>query len=119
MVASLTVLPVLGVPVESKALKGMDSLLSIVQMPGGVPVGEPGHRHGGSQECGIAGRADAGQRSSRVAGEATRFPQAASGASTAGRTQALIRHDGPIHRTLRSRTSFCPALRWAFLVVAN
>ena len=38
MVASMTTLPVLGVPVESKALKGMDSLLSIVQMPGGVPV---------------------------------------------------------------------------------
>jgi 5-(carboxyamino)imidazole ribonucleotide mutase len=47
MVASLTSLPVLGVPVESRALKGMDSLLSIVQMPAGVPVGtlaigEPG-----------------------------------------------------------------------------
>src|SRR4051795_2767606 len=39
MTASWTVLPVLGVPVESHALKGMDSLLSIVQMPGGVPVG--------------------------------------------------------------------------------
>lgn len=39
MTASKTVLPVLGVPVESKALHGMDSLLSIVQMPGGVPVG--------------------------------------------------------------------------------
>ena len=39
MVASLTALPVLGVPVKSKALKGMDSLLSIAQMPGGVPVG--------------------------------------------------------------------------------
>lgn len=39
MVASMTPLPVLGVPVESKALKGMDSLLSIAQMPGGVPVG--------------------------------------------------------------------------------
>lgn len=39
MTASMTALPVLGVPVESKALKGMDSLLSIVQMPGGVPVG--------------------------------------------------------------------------------
>jgi 5-(carboxyamino)imidazole ribonucleotide mutase len=38
MTASMTILPVLGVPVESKALKGMDSLLSIVQMPGGVPV---------------------------------------------------------------------------------
>ncbi|MEZ4423636.1 MAG: 5-(carboxyamino)imidazole ribonucleotide mutase [Gemmatimonadota bacterium] len=39
MVASKTVLPVLGVPVESRALHGLDSLLSIVQMPGGVPVG--------------------------------------------------------------------------------
>lgn len=39
MCASKTILPVLGVPVESKALHGMDSLLSIVQMPGGVPVG--------------------------------------------------------------------------------
>ncbi len=47
MVASLTMLPVLGVPVESKALHGLDSLLSIAQMPGGVPVatfaiGKPG-----------------------------------------------------------------------------
>lgn len=39
MAASMTALPVLGVPIESKALKGMDSLLSIVQMPAGVPVG--------------------------------------------------------------------------------
>src|SRR6266481_205204 len=39
MVAAMTPLPVLGVPVESRALKGLDSLLSIVQMPGGVPVG--------------------------------------------------------------------------------
>lgn len=39
MCASMTALPVLGVPVESHALKGMDSLLSIVQMPGGIPVG--------------------------------------------------------------------------------
>jgi 5-(carboxyamino)imidazole ribonucleotide mutase len=47
MTASLTTLPVLGVPVESKALHGLDSLLSIAQMPGGVPVatfavGKPG-----------------------------------------------------------------------------
>src|SRR5829696_5393629 len=39
MTAAMTELPVLGVPVESKALKGMDSLLSIVQMPAGIPVG--------------------------------------------------------------------------------
>ncbi len=39
MIAAMTTLPVLGVPVESRSLKGLDSLLSIVQMPGGVPVG--------------------------------------------------------------------------------
>jgi 5-(carboxyamino)imidazole ribonucleotide mutase len=39
MVAAITTLPVLGVPVESRAMQGLDSLLSIVQMPGGVPVG--------------------------------------------------------------------------------
>lgn len=39
MIASLTVLPVLGVPVQSRTLAGLDSLLSIVQMPGGIPVG--------------------------------------------------------------------------------
>jgi 5-(carboxyamino)imidazole ribonucleotide mutase len=39
MTASMTTLPVFGVPIESKALKGMDSLLSIVQMPAGIPVG--------------------------------------------------------------------------------
>jgi len=42
MVASHTVLPVIGVPVESKALRGLDSLLSIVQMPGGIPVATVG-----------------------------------------------------------------------------
>ncbi|MEI6439871.1 MAG: 5-(carboxyamino)imidazole ribonucleotide mutase [Alphaproteobacteria bacterium] len=52
MTASLTELPVLGVPVESKALKGMDSLLSIVQMPAGIPVatlaiGEAGAKNAG------------------------------------------------------------------------
>lgn len=39
MIAAQTIVPVLGVPVESQSLKGMDSLLSIVQMPGGIPVG--------------------------------------------------------------------------------
>ncbi len=52
MVASLTTLPVIGVPVMSKALKGMDSLLSIAQMPAGIPVatvaiGKPGARNAG------------------------------------------------------------------------
>ena len=52
MVASLTILPVLGVPIESKVLRGVDSLLSIVQMPKGVPVG--------TLAIGPAGAANAG-----------------------------------------------------------
>jgi len=53
MVAALTSLPVLGVPVESKALKGMDSLLSIAQMPGGVPVGTLAIGNAGAKNAGI------------------------------------------------------------------
>jgi 5-(carboxyamino)imidazole ribonucleotide mutase len=53
MVASQTVLPVLGVPVESKALSGLDSLLSIVQMPGGVPVGTLAIGEAGARNAGL------------------------------------------------------------------
>jgi 5-(carboxyamino)imidazole ribonucleotide mutase len=53
MVASMTRLPVLGVPVESKALKGMDSLLSIVQMPGGIPVGTLAIGEAGARNAGL------------------------------------------------------------------
>lgn len=53
MVASMTPLPVLGVPVESKALKGMDSLLSIVQMPGGIPVGTLAIGEAGAKNAGL------------------------------------------------------------------
>ena len=53
MIASMTTLPVLGVPVESKALKGMDSLLSIVQMPGGVPVGTLAIGKAGATNAGL------------------------------------------------------------------
>ncbi|WP_397419351.1 5-(carboxyamino)imidazole ribonucleotide mutase [Phenylobacterium sp.] len=53
MTASLTDLPVLGVPVESKALKGMDSLLSIAQMPGGIPVGTLAIGEAGARNAGI------------------------------------------------------------------
>ena len=63
MAASMTTLPVLGVPVESEALKGMDSLLSIVQMPGGVPVatfaiGEPGARNAALHAAAILALSD-------------------------------------------------------------
>jgi 5-(carboxyamino)imidazole ribonucleotide mutase len=53
MVAANTLLPVLGVPVESHALKGLDSLLSIVQMPGGVPVGTLAIGKAGAQNAAL------------------------------------------------------------------
>lgn len=53
MTASMTPLPVLGVPVESKALKGLDSLLSIAQMPAGVPVGTLAIGKAGSTNAGL------------------------------------------------------------------
>ncbi len=53
MTASMTELPVLGVPVESKALKGLDSLLSIAQMPGGVPVGTLAIGKAGATNAGL------------------------------------------------------------------
>ncbi len=63
MAAALTHLPVLGVPVQSKALDGMDSLLSIVQMPGGVPVGtlaigKPGAKNAGLLAAAILALSD-------------------------------------------------------------
>ncbi len=53
MVASMTTLPVLGVPVQSKTLNGLDSLLSIVQMPGGVPVGTLAIGTAGAKNAGL------------------------------------------------------------------
>jgi 5-(carboxyamino)imidazole ribonucleotide mutase len=53
MVASLTTLPVLGIPVQSKALSGLDSLLSIVQMPAGVPVGTLAIGAAGARNAGL------------------------------------------------------------------
>ena len=63
MIASMTHLPVLGVPVQSKALSGMDSLLSIVQMPAGIPVGtlaigEAGAKNAGLMSAAILALAD-------------------------------------------------------------
>jgi 5-(carboxyamino)imidazole ribonucleotide mutase len=65
MVASMTTLPVLGVPVQSRALKGLDSLLSIAQMPGGVPVatfaiGEAGAKNAALHAAAILGLSDIG-----------------------------------------------------------
>jgi len=84
MAASMTPLPVLGVPIESKALKGLDSALSILQMPGGVPVGTLAIGAAGARNAGLlaaailsladaalAGRLDAwrSEQTARVADE--------------------------------------------------
>jgi len=53
MLASMTSLPVLGVPINSKHLKGLDSLLSIVQMPGGIPVGTLAIGEAGAKNAGL------------------------------------------------------------------
>ncbi|MDR0847367.1 MAG: 5-(carboxyamino)imidazole ribonucleotide mutase [Lactobacillales bacterium] len=53
MVASQTILPVIGVPVQSRALNGLDSLLSIVQMPGGIPVATTAIGNAGATNAGI------------------------------------------------------------------
>jgi 5-(carboxyamino)imidazole ribonucleotide mutase len=53
MIASMTSLPVLGVPIQSKALSGLDSLLSIAQMPGGVPVGTLAIGEAGAKNAGL------------------------------------------------------------------
>lgn len=63
MVSAMTTLPVLGVPVESKSLKGMDSLLSIAQMPGGIPtatfaIGAPGAKNAGLYAVSILSLSD-------------------------------------------------------------
>ncbi len=62
MVAAKTLLPVFGVPVESKALKGLDSLLSIVQMPGGVPVGTLAIGASGAKNAALLAAAQLGNK---------------------------------------------------------
>jgi len=71
MVASLTPLPVIGVPVESKSLKGLDSLLSIVQMPGGVPVATVAI--GGGRNAGLLAAQILGASNAALRGKIVRF----------------------------------------------
>ncbi len=80
MTASLTSLPVFGVPVESKALSGQDSLLSIVQMPGGIPVGTLAIGKAGAKNAGLLAAAVLAVNDDALAArlEAMRADQAAS-----------------------------------------
>lgn len=67
MTASMTHLPVLGVPVESKTLKGLDSLLSIAQMPGGIPVGTLAIGKAGAKNAGLLAAAILGLSDRKLA----------------------------------------------------
>lgn len=67
MAASMTTLPVLGVPVESKTLQGLDSLLSIAQMPGGIPVGTLAIGKAGAKNAGLLAAAIIGLQDEPVA----------------------------------------------------
>ncbi len=87
MAASKTVLPVLGVPVQSRALNGLDSLLSIVQMPGGVPVG--------TLAIGPAGAANAALLAGRILGQTDPDIREAVRAHAHARTEAVLADRDP------------------------
>ena len=73
MVASKTIIPVLGVPVQSKALSGQDSLLSIVQMPGGIPVGTLAIGDSGAKKAGILAAQIVGNHDKAVRERVSKF----------------------------------------------
>lgn len=75
MAAAKTVLPVLGVPVESRALKGMDSLLSIVQMPAGIPVGTLAIGRAGATNAALLAAALLGNKHPRIREALRQFRQ--------------------------------------------
>ncbi|MEI2618571.1 MAG: 5-(carboxyamino)imidazole ribonucleotide mutase [Thermomicrobiales bacterium] len=87
MAAAKTVLPVLGVPVESRALKGMDSLLSIVQMPAGIPVG--------TLAIGRAGAVNAALLAAAIVGANRPAIRAALHEWRARQTQTVLDHPDP------------------------
>jgi 5-(carboxyamino)imidazole ribonucleotide mutase len=87
MVAAKTTLPVLGVPVQSKALNGMDSLLSIVQMPAGIPVG--------TLAIGNAGATNAGLLAASIVGNKHPAVRAALEAFRRTQTEAVLNHPDP------------------------
>jgi 5-(carboxyamino)imidazole ribonucleotide mutase len=76
MMAAITILPVLGVPVESHALKGMDSLLSIVQMPRGVPVGTLAIGTSGAANAGLLAAAILARKDPSLRDALSRYRQA-------------------------------------------
>ncbi len=87
MLASMTALPILGVPVQSKSLNGLDSLLSIVQMPAGVPVA--------TFAIGAAGAANAGLFAAAIVGLENNAVRDALAAFRAKQTQDVLDHSDP------------------------
>ena len=87
MVASKTIVPVLGVPVQSKALSGQDSLLSIVQMPGGIPVGALAIGDSGAKNAGILAAQIVGNHDKAVRERVSKF--------RADQTQNVLNHPDP------------------------
>jgi 5-(carboxyamino)imidazole ribonucleotide mutase len=87
MAASKTSLPVLGVPVQSKALNGLDSLLSIVQMPAGIPVG--------TLAIGVAGATNAALLAASILGNTQPAILAAVEAFRAAQTDKVLAHSDP------------------------
>ena len=87
MVAAKTVVPVLGVPVQSRAMNGMDSLFSIAQMPAGIPVG--------TLAIGAAGATNAALLAAAIIGNNSPEVRAALEAYRDGRTQAVLAHPDP------------------------
>ena len=75
MVAAKTVLPVLGVPVQSHALNGLDSLLSIVQMPAGIPVGTLAIGEAGAKNAGLLAVSILALQDENLRGALDRFRQ--------------------------------------------
>lgn len=95
MLAAKTTLPVLGVPIQSKALNGMDSLLSIAQMPAGVPVG--------TLAIGRSGATNAALLAASIVGLADADVAAALAAFRAEQTQQVLENDDPREQTVRNQ----------------
>ncbi|HEY7546044.1 MAG TPA: 5-(carboxyamino)imidazole ribonucleotide mutase [Blastocatellia bacterium] len=87
MTAAKTVLPVLGVPVESKALKGIDSLLSIVQMPAGIPVGALAIGRAGAVNAALLAAALLGNKHAEIREALRRYRE--------NQTQSVLDHPDP------------------------
>ncbi len=85
MVASMTPLPVLGVPVQSRALNGLDSLLSIAQMPGGVAVGTLAIGKAGAKNAGLLAAQILGLENQRIADAVDNFRKKQTGAVSGNR----------------------------------